>query len=61
MGAKATKVQFWGKNVMKNAPCVSNFRILPSKARLTQETSPSPPPQKKKLMLKCDRNSFAPD
>ena len=47
VGAKATKVQFWGKNVMKNAPCVSNFRILPSKARLTQDISSSPPPQKK--------------
>ena len=31
------------KNVKKNARCMSNFRILPSEARFTQDTSPSPP------------------
>ena len=31
------------KNVKKNACCMSNFRILPAKARFTQDTSPSPP------------------
>jgi len=61
VGAKATKLQSWGKNVKKNAPCVSNFRILPSKARFTQDTSPSPPPRPKKTMLTCGRNVFAPD
>ena len=30
------------KNVKKNARCMFNFRILPSKARLTQDTPPSP-------------------
>ena len=35
------------KNVKKNACSMSNFRTLPSKARFTQDTSPSPPPQKK--------------
>ena len=31
------------KNVKKNARCMFNFRILPSKARFTQDTPPSPP------------------
>ena len=31
------------KNVKKNARFMFNFRILPSKARLTQDTPPSPP------------------
>ena len=30
------------KNVKKNAGCMSNFRILPSKAGFIQDTSPSP-------------------
>jgi len=30
-------------NVKKNAPCMFNFRLLPSKARFTQDTNPSPP------------------
>ena len=30
------------KNVKKNACSMSNFRTLPSKARFTQDTSPSP-------------------
>ena len=29
-----------GKNVKKNVRCMSDFRILPSKARFTQDTSP---------------------
>ena len=44
------------KNVKKNARCMFNFRILPSKARFTQDTPPSPP---KKTMLKCGPNIFA--
>ena len=43
------------KNVKKNARYMFNFRILPSKARFTQDT---PPPQKK-TMLKCGPNIFA--
>ena len=31
------------KNVKKNARYMLNFRILPSKARFTQDTPPSPP------------------
>ena len=31
------------KNVKKNARYMFNFRILPSKARFTQDTPPSPP------------------
>ena len=31
------------KNVKKNARFMFNFRILPSKARFTQDTPPSPP------------------
>ena len=31
------------KNVKKNAPCMFNFRILPSKAEFSQDT---PPPKK---------------
>ena len=46
------------KNVKKNACSMSNFRTLPSKARFTQDTSPSPP---KKTKLKCGQNIFAPD
>ena len=34
------------KNVKKNAHSMSNFRTLPSKARFTQDTSPSPPQKK---------------
>ena len=30
------------KNVKKNARCMFNFRILPSKGRFTQDTSPFP-------------------
>ena len=30
------------KNVKKNAPCMFNFRLLPSKARFTRDTYPSP-------------------
>ena len=30
------------KNVKKNARCICNFRILPSKARFTQDIPPSP-------------------
>ena len=30
------------KNVKKNAPCMFNFRLLPSEARFTQGTYPSP-------------------
>ena len=44
------------KNVKKNACSMSNFRTLPSKARFTQDTSPSP----KKTKLKCGWNIFAP-
>ena len=44
------------KNVQKNARYMFNFRILPSKARFTQDTPPSPP---KKTMLKCGPNIFA--
>ena len=33
------------KNVKKNARCMSNFRILPSKAGFIQDTSPSPQKQ----------------
>ena len=44
------------KNVKKNAPCMFNFRILPSKAQFSQDT----PPQKK-TMLKGEQNIFAPD
>ena len=33
------------KNVKKNAGCMSNFRILPSKAGFIQDTSPSPQKQ----------------
>ena len=40
-----TEINFAGpiildKNVKKNVRCMSNFRILPSKARFTQDTSP---------------------
>ena len=31
------------KNVKKNARCMCNLKILPSKARFTQDTPPSPP------------------
>ena len=31
------------KNVKKNARCMINFRILPPKARFTQDTPPFPP------------------
>ena len=50
--SKATARTFWGdgfittildKNVKKNARSMFNFRILPSKARFTQDTPPSPP------------------
>ena len=44
------------KNVKKNACSMSNFRTLPSKARFTQDTSPS----LKKTKLKCGWNIFAP-
>ena len=44
------------KNVKKNACSMSNFRTLPSKARFTQDTSPSP----QKTKLKCGWNIFAP-
>ena len=44
------------KNVKKNACCVLNVRILPSTARFTQDTPPSPP---QKTMLKCGPNIFA--
>ena len=43
------------KNVKKNARYMFNFRILPSKARFTQDTPPPP----KKTMLKCGPNIFA--
>ena len=35
------------KNVKKNAQCMSNFRILPSKAGFIQDTSPSPQKQQR--------------
>ena len=46
------------KNVKKNTPRMFNSRILHSKDRHTQDTSPSPP---KKTMLKGHRNIFGPD
>ena len=35
-----------GFNVKKNAPRMFNFRILHSTVQRTQDTSPTPPPQK---------------
>ena len=55
VGALATILD---RNVKKNAPCMSHFLILPSKAQFTQDTYPTPP---KKTILKCGRNIFAPD
>ena len=43
------------KNVKKNARCMCNLKILPSKAQFTQDTPPSSP---KKTMLKCGPNIF---
>ena len=48
------------KNVKKNTPRMSHFRILHSKDPYTQDTFPSPPPQKK-TMLKGHRNISGPD
>ena len=45
------------KNVKKNTPRMFDFRILPSKDRYTQDTSPSP----QKTMLKGHRNISGPD
>ena len=42
------------KNVKNNARYMFNLRILPSKARFTQDTPPS-----EKTMLKCGPNIFA--
>ena len=36
------KPSILNKNVKKNARCICNFRILPSKARFTQDIPPSP-------------------
>ena len=39
----STKPTILDKNVKKNARCMFHFRILPPKARFTQDTRPSPP------------------
>ena len=46
------------KNVKKNAPCMFNFRLLPSKPGSLKILT-SPPPQK--IILKGDRDISAPD
>ena len=49
------------KNVKKNAPCMFNFRLLPSKPGSLKILTPLPPPPQKKTILKGDRNISAPD
>jgi len=39
-----------GQNVKKDARCMSNFRILWSKARFTQDTSPFPSKNKVEVL-----------
>ena len=46
------------KNVKKNAPCMVNFRLLPSKPGSLKILT-SPP--SKKIILKGDRDISAPD